>query len=171
MNDRVTHQDYHPQDTDDYLSAAIDRVRRQTMSESATYTPTPRQRIRRTLREFTERAISDNTVGTGSVPNSWASKTFTTSRPSGVDGGTTHYHIRFADDAFGVIGWRAWSDNPDEDEQAVCVNMQAPIFRKVALWYLWRWFVGEWFGLRRWLFYKNLNRKVRGYRRMWEDQK
>ena len=137
-------------------------------SQPAAYTPTRRQRIRRALREITERAISDNTVGTGSVPNSWASKTFRTSRPSGVVGGTTHYHVRFADDAFGVIGWRAWKDNPGEDEQAICVNMQAPVFRRVALWYLWRWAAGEWFGLRRWLFYRHLHYKVSCYRAMWE---
>lgn len=31
------------------------------------------------------------------------------------------------------------------------------IFRKMALWYLWRWAWGEWFGLRRWLYYKWLH--------------
>ena len=34
-------------------------------------------------------------------------------------------------------------------------------FRKLALWYLWRWAWGEWFGLRRRAFYWNLDRKYR----------
>ena len=36
-------------------------------------------------------------------------------------------------------------------------------FHKIVRWYLWRWGWGEWFGLRRYLWYKLLHRRVRGY--------
>jgi hypothetical protein len=34
-------------------------------------------------------------------------------------------------------------------------------FRRLALWYLWRWAWGEWFGLRRRLYYWDLRRRCR----------
>ena len=42
--------------------------------------------------------------------------------------------------------------------------MAAEDFRKLALWYLWRWAWGEWFGLRRSLFYWDLHRRCKKQR-------
>lgn len=36
-------------------------------------------------------------------------------------------------------------------------SCDASVFRRLALFYLWRWAWGEWFGLRRWLFYRYLH--------------
>jgi hypothetical protein len=33
-------------------------------------------------------------------------------------------------------------------------------FHKIMRWYLWNWVVFEWFGVRRWLWYKLLHRRV-----------
>lgn len=47
--------------------------------------------------------------------------------------------------------------------------MAAEDFRKLALWYLWRWTWGEWFGLRRWLFYRHLHWQVKKMNRRAEE--
>lgn len=36
-------------------------------------------------------------------------------------------------------------------------------FNKVIRWYLWKWAVFEWFGLRRWIWYKLLHMKCKKY--------
>lgn len=40
------------------------------------------------------------------------------------------------------------------------------VINKFIRWYLWQWSVGEWFGLRRWIWYKMLNRRVKGYNKL-----
>jgi len=43
------------------------------------------------------------------------------------------------------------------------VILRREYFHKLILWYIWRWIWGEWFGLRRWLFYKFLSLRVKKY--------
>jgi hypothetical protein len=64
----------------------------------------------------------------------------------------------FGNDAHDV--WIHTQYNDDDRSKYLCV-MAAEDFRKLALWYLWRWVWGEWCGLRRWLFYKRLRQQVR----------
>lgn len=37
-------------------------------------------------------------------------------------------------------------------------------FRRIALWTIWQWAWGDWFGLRTWLWYRILRRKVNRYK-------
>lgn len=40
------------------------------------------------------------------------------------------------------------------------ILLERSALHKIILWYLWRWAWGEWFGLRRYLFYKFLKRRI-----------
>jgi hypothetical protein len=68
------------------------------------------------------------------------------------------YQIYFTNDAHDLMIATHYSD---DTEYRNMVAIPAEDFRKLALWYLWRWAWGEWFGLRRWLFYWNLRRFAR----------
>lgn len=132
-------------------------------SNVGAYNPNWRDRMRRRREALIDWAITDRTVGGGSVPNSWASLRIKgdTTRYDGA----SRYSLRFDNDAFGIIGWKGYPDN-DPDDDMVCISVPSWVFRRMAVWYLWRWAVGEWFGLRRWLFYKRLHRQVARWRGM-----
>ena len=94
-------------------------------------------------------------VGLGGPPNNWRSFRFTGSKR----GGTTQdeWYICFGNDASQVqIGSKFYGEGERWEIFIACVD-----FRKMALWYLWRWAWGEWFGLRRKLFYRRLKKQVR----------
>lgn len=95
--------------------------------------------------------------GLGGPPNNWHySREFHT-RAHGMSTGHKWYSLHFDNDAFDV--WIA-TRMTDEKRSRWMMSMAAEDFRKLALWYLWRWSWGEWFGLRRWLYYKWLHRHV-----------
>lgn len=87
------------------------------------------------------------------VPNDGQSSPEYPTRAHGMSTGHLWYSMRFGNDAFDV--WISTQYSDEKKSKYTCV-MAAEDFRKLALWYLWRWVVGEWFGLRRWLFYKFL---------------
>lgn len=97
-------------------------------------------------------------IDLSSVPNDGQSSPEYSTRAYGMSTGHLWYSIRFGNDAFDV--WISTQYSDEKSSKYMCV-MAAEDFRKLALWYLWRWAWGEWFGLRRWLFYKNLERYAR----------
>lgn len=99
--------------------------------------------------------------GLGGPPNNWRSLTVPADRKWAGDAAKEHYDICFQSDA-GEI-WIA-AKYPDQSESTWLIFMNASTFRKMALWYIWRWAWGEWFGLRRSLFYWHLHRRVESYR-------
>ncbi len=121
------------------------------------YRPTRMDKLRRCKNLIVAWAISDTTVGGESVPNSWASLKIK-GNPRSYPG-VSRYNIGFGDDAHMVQAWSGFEGESHEHDSTV-VYVPATVFRRMAIWYLWRWAVGEWFGLRRWLFYKRLHRKV-----------
>lgn len=70
--------------------------------------------------------------------------------------------IEFNNDAFDVA---ISTQHTDEIKPQIALCMAAEDFRKLALWYLWRWAWGEWFGVRRRLFYWHLKRQVAAWDR------
>lgn len=128
--------------------------------------PSRRERLRRRREKFIAWLLTDTTVGGESVPNSWSSLQI---RPKNDNwDGATRYDVRFVDDSFGLMAWKGADEDFTADSAYMCMNVRADVFRRIALWYLWRWAVGEWFGLRRWLYYKRLFRRLNSYRRMYE---
>lgn len=110
-------------------------------------------RSRNTLREW---AISD---GEGHPPNNWAMSAAHEAKSGGCFG---TYRAVFLNDA-SAIGVSI-KHAPDDEQWALMVP--APIFGRLALWYLGRWAFGEWFGLRRALYYRWLHWHVGRMKRM-----
>lgn len=103
--------------------------------------------------------------GLGGPPNNWRS-----SGPIAADRGekdNNQVYARFGNDAFDIMIGERWMDGGKEWERWMA-TLPAPAFRRLALWYLWRWAWGEWFGLRRRLFYWHLHRKVEAMRK-WRE--
>lgn len=73
---------------------------------------------------------------------------------------TVTYNVSFNNDAFEIWIGEKWDD---EESFRWAFHCRATVFRQMALWYLWRWAWGEWFGLRRWLFYKDLRFRLRNF--------
>lgn len=67
-------------------------------------------------------------------------------------------YASFNNDAFEIWLGTKYIEHERVDEQWE-FHDRTEVFRRIALWYLWRWAWGEWFGLRRWLYYKNLHRR------------
>lgn len=65
------------------------------------------------------------------------------------------YSCHFNNDAYEIWFWQEFDGEPGK----WAFFLDAGAFRRMALWYLWRWAWGEWFGLRRKLFYWDLNRR------------
>lgn len=134
--------------------------------DTRSYAPTFRDRMRERRQNFMEWLLTDRTVGGGSVPNSWSSLKV---EPKNTNwDGATRYSMRFVDDAFGIMAWKGYPDN-EPDEDMICVNVRADVFRRMAAWYLWRWATGEWFGLRRYFYYKRLRRRMAKYHALTYD--
>jgi hypothetical protein len=99
------------------------------------------------------RLTRDHTAGLSGVPGNWLSLEM---GPPNDDGSPLHY-ARTGDDAFVLwIGYRDrwWGSLPRKEA------------RRLAWFVLWRWWArGEWFGLRRWLFYRALAREVARHQR------
>lgn len=90
------------------------------------------------------------THGLGGPPNNTRQATF---RDEWDDRNVT---VIFINDAHEVWIAERWGG----EEERYVYSGSAQTFRQMALWYLWRWAWGEWFGLRRWLFYWDLKRKL-----------
>ena len=113
-------------------------------------------------RKALDRVLGDVSTGTGGPPNDFAHSPRYPSRQHGMSTGHTWYSARFDNDGFDLYISTQYSDN---DESRLVAAMAAEDFRRIALWYLWRWAWGEWFGLRRRLFYWHLLRRVASYKK------
>lgn len=121
---------------------------------------TLRFRLRRGFAETCRRlrcwVLEDGTNGEGGVPNKWAASPRW--RPGQPEIAGVWYQAEFGNDAFDIHLVRKWEPN---DEPRIDFQMRCTDFRRVALWYLWRWAWGEWFGVRRWLYYRWLFAHIR----------
>jgi hypothetical protein len=100
--------------------------------------------------------------GLGGPPNNWRS-----SGDIAIAESSTCVHVKgatFLNDGHWIGIYSRFTENGQSDERW---NIQMPTetFRRMALWYLWRWAVGEWFGLRRWLYFRRLSQRVRKWKR------
>ena len=124
--------------------------------------------LRVTVRTLVSRlrawALEDQAgAGLGGPPNNWQSlETFYVTRRSADEKGGPYaygYNAMFGNDASEV-----WIGSREIDKQGMHERWQfhcsTRVFRRIAVWYLWRWAWGEWFGLRRKLFYWDLKRRV-----------
>ncbi len=101
--------------------------------------------------------------GLGGPPNNWRSSGYFTAETHGRSSKGPHYRwsrsASFCNDAFQIwISEKEEQDGKTIDEHWG-FSCSAQMFRRMALWYLWRWAWGEWFGLRRWLYYWDLHRR------------
>ncbi len=104
------------------------------------------------------RLLGDNSMGGHpGPPNSWA-----TSRWIKVANSSESLQIAIHNDGSEVWIGSSW-DNQKTSEWAFYTRADA--FRKLALWYLWRWAWGEWFGLRPALYFWVLHRQVASWKR------
>lgn len=74
--------------------------------------------------------------------------------------GGAAFVVRFNNDAHEL-----WFGFPNEWR----MSMTRRSFHAIMRWYLSRWTFGEWFGLKRWLWYKLLHRRVNRYRGLRDD--
>lgn len=94
------------------------------------------------MEKFLYNLLSDKTTGSTSVPLSWSSKK--------IDDRGCERIISFINDSFDIgIG------SPDK----WYVIMRREAFHKMIRWYLIKWSFGEWFGLRRTIWYWLLKRR------------
>lgn len=100
--------------------------------------------------------------GLGGAPNMHRMSPRFTSRQHGMSTGLAEFGALFNNDAFDFWVWKRFEET---DESRYVLTIAAEDFRKLALWYLWRWAWGEWFGLRRRLYYWHLHRMVMKMRR------
>lgn len=107
------------------------------------------------------------TEGLGGPPNMHRFSPRFSSRQHGMSNGIKEFGLHFDNDAFDILIYTKYTD---EAESKWRFSIAAEDFRKIALWYLWRWAWGEWFGLRRRLFYWRLHIKVSRFRQP-SDQK
>ena len=113
------------------------------------------------LESFLWKIAQGNGMGDGGVPNDWCCIAISQEKSNKADRG--YRWIRsatFQNDAFEI-----WIASQEYENYQLVVDqwdthMPAWVFRRFAAWYLWRWAWGEWFGLRRWMFYALLHRRV-----------
>lgn len=129
--------------------------------------PTRRDLMSRRLAKAIDHLLGDVSTGTGGPPNDFARSPKYPSRQHGMSTGHKWYTAWFSNDGFDLYIGTQYADS---DEDRITTVMAAEDFRRIALWYLWRWSWGEWFGLRRRLFYWRLLRKV-DKRQKWAKRK
>lgn len=93
--------------------------------------------------------------GLGGPPNNWRSLYDVRGKHDNVS-----YTCSFNNDAHEIWFWQEF----DEEDGRWAFFLDAGAFRRMALWYVWRWAWGEWFGLRRRLFYWDNHRRVQQMR-------
>lgn len=129
--------------------------------------PTRRDLMSRRLAKAIDHLLGDVSTGTGGPPNDFARSPKYPSRQHGMSTGHKWYTAWFSNDGFDLYIGTQYADS---DEDRITTVMAAEDFRRIALWYLWRWGWGEWFGLRRRLFYWHLFRKI-ARREKWAKRK
>ena len=130
--------------------------------QAGRYRPTLRERYFNIRRRFWEWLLEDRaTHGLGGPPNGFRHSPRFTSRRHGMSNSLKEFGMQFQNDAFDIGIWKQY----DEQKSELAFTIAAEDFRKLALWYLWRWAWGEWFGLRRRLFYWQLHKRIERRRR------
>lgn len=108
--------------------------------------------------------------GVGGPPNDKCNFTVAVSRNVKHDRIQTHdIYAYFLNDAFEIWIGEMYTDGDAKDESWE-FSCRTEHFRKIVIWYLWRWAWGEWFGLRRRLYYWDLHRRVSAQRKIWRKQ-
>ena len=108
-------------------------------------------------------------VGLGGPPNNWQSTNWIVdqcSRPEDDPNGerwALEYAARFGNDAFEIWVAEQSIERGEKQDERWVFHCRATTFRKIAFWYLWRWAWGEWFSLRRRLYYWDLHRRCQKY--------
>lgn len=113
-------------------------------------------RMRMLRRRLTEDRYHE---GLGGAPNGHRLSPHYPSNQRGMSAGVEWYGLCFGNDASDVMVAEKFTD---EKTSTWALHMSAEDFRRLALWYLWRWAWGEWFGLRRRLFYWYLSSEKLG---------
>jgi hypothetical protein len=123
---------------------------------------TLRVRLRRWWRRVVPWLLEDQAhQGLGGPPNNWQSTGPIIVERNSKGAPWHEMYARFGNDAHEIMIGHTYIEDGKRD-QAWIGSIPTATFRQMAIWYLWRWAWGEWFGLRRRLFYWNLFRKVDG---------
>lgn len=104
--------------------------------------------------------LGDNSVGSHSVPESWRMGEIRSPGPTA----DRKIGIRTDNDAFGLMAWNYYDDMRPDDKPSVAFALNRSEAHQLAWWIL-RWWAAEWFGLRRWLYYKALHRHIASWKR------
>ena len=119
---------------------------------------TSRMRFSRRLTRVRKWLLEDKALeGLGGPPNNWQHSPNYSCRQYGMSLGHEWWAIRFTNDAFNLCIDTQYTD---EIRSKIKLMISTDDFRKLAVWYLWRWAWGEWFGLRRTLYYWDLDRRL-----------
>jgi hypothetical protein len=105
--------------------------------------------------------------GLGGPPNMHQMSNRISGTDRGMETGVEYHVVAFQNDASEIWICEKFV-NGKERWRYSC---SASTFRKMAFWYLWRWIWGEWFGLRRKLFYWFLRRDMQVVRERLNDQR
>lgn len=98
--------------------------------------------------------------GVGGPPNDGRNIGIAVDRSTRYDRIQTYdIYAYFLNDAFEIWIGETCTDG-DAKGESWKFSCRTEHFRKFAIWYLWRWAWGEWFGLRRKLYYWDLHRRV-----------
>lgn len=127
----------------------------QTKPQARTYPKSWRWHFREWRYRVRTWLLEDGT--NGGPPNNWSSSGEMRSCGWGMVGDSVH-QIRFGNDASELWISRKY-DGHGEDWHWVG-TYPTKDFHRIARWVLWRWAWGEWFGLRRWIYFKWLHRHV-----------
>lgn len=114
-------------------------------------------------------ALEDQAMdGLGGPPNDWRSinvlvyreiREDPLARPGRARLHSHNVYARFNNDAHEIWIGETYQEGEHVDDRWKW-HCSTKTFKKLALWYLWRWAWGDWFGLRRKLFYWFLHRDV-----------
>ncbi len=87
-------------------------------------------------------------------PNNWTTMDWILTEEYG-EGKTHSVKAKFGNDASEI--WIAEQYiEPNIHSEKWVFHDKTWVFRRIAFWYLWNWAWSEWFGIRRWLYYKVL---------------
>ena len=104
--------------------------------------------------------------GPGHPPNDGKNLVIPVERSFNHNRAQTHdIFAYFLNDAFEIWIGETYTDGDAKDENWK-FSCRTEHFRKIAFWYLWHWAWGEWFGLRRKLFYWDLHRRVSAIKKL-----
>lgn len=99
-------------------------------------------------------ALDDSGPGLSGVPSAWRSGSV-----RGAEGSYRTIRLRTDNDAFELLGWFAYDDEPSGTDHRVAFSLNRSEAHRLA-WWIVRWWLAEWFGLRRRLYYWALTKHL-----------